>query len=133
MMHYLNEMIWFPAVFLAGNISFEPVDDSSVRVTLTGQGRTPPGPCSSARRDDSPASWPSATGPHQQRPGHVVHPGHRLRRVRGLRLPARGKAAFRLPGGDFDYIDVTVTSLHYDTGAAPPEGGSDEDADLRGH
>ena len=43
MMHYLNEMIWFPAAFLAGNISFEPVDDSSVRVTLTGQGRTATG------------------------------------------------------------------------------------------
>jgi hypothetical protein len=40
----------------------------------------------------------------------------------GLRLPARGKAAYKLPGGDFDYIDLTITDLHYDTGAAAPEG-----------
>jgi hypothetical protein len=40
----------------------------------------------------------------------------------GLRLPARGKAIYKLPGGDLDYIDVTVTDLHYDIGAAAPEG-----------
>src|SRR5215472_17515966 len=27
-----------------------------------------------------------------------------------------------LPEGDFEYIEVTITDLHYDTGAAPPEG-----------
>jgi Family of unknown function (DUF6544) len=35
MMRYLNEMTWFPAAFLAGNISFEAVDDSSARAILT--------------------------------------------------------------------------------------------------
>jgi hypothetical protein len=40
----------------------------------------------------------------------------------GLRLPARGKAIYKLPGGDLEYIDAALTGLHYDTGAAPPEG-----------
>ena len=40
----------------------------------------------------------------------------------GLRLPARGKAIYKLPGGDLEYIDVALTGLHYDTGAAPLEG-----------
>ena len=39
-----------------------------------------------------------------------------------LRLPARGKAIYKLPGGDLEYIEVTLTGLHYDTGAAPQEG-----------
>ena len=39
----------------------------------------------------------------------------------GLRLPARGPAIWKLPEGDFAYIEVTVTELHYDT-APPPEG-----------
>ena len=42
-MRYLSEMIWFPAAFLAWNISFEPVDDSSARVTLTDHGQTASG------------------------------------------------------------------------------------------
>jgi hypothetical protein len=40
----------------------------------------------------------------------------------GLRLPVRGKAIYKLPSGDLEYIDVTVTELRYDTGAAPPKG-----------
>ena len=43
MMRYLSEMIWFPAAFLADNISFAPVDGSSARVTLTDHGRTATG------------------------------------------------------------------------------------------
>jgi hypothetical protein len=39
-----------------------------------------------------------------------------------LRLPTRGKAIYKLPGGDLEYIDVALTGLHYDTGAAPLEG-----------
>ena len=50
----------------------------------------------------------------------------------GLRLPARGTAIYKLPGRDLEYIDVTITDLHYDTGAAAPEGGPDEGAGMRG-
>jgi hypothetical protein len=39
MMRYLSEMIWFPTAFLGDNVSFEPVDDRSARVTLTDGGR----------------------------------------------------------------------------------------------
>jgi hypothetical protein len=38
----------------------------------------------------------------------------------GLRLPARGKASFKLPDGDLEYIEVTITGLRYDAGAAGP-------------
>jgi hypothetical protein len=31
-------------------------------------------------------------------------------------------AIWKLPEGDYEYIDVTITGLHYDTGAAAPEG-----------
>jgi hypothetical protein len=43
MMHYLSEMIWFPTVFLAENVSFELVDENSARVTLTDGGRSATG------------------------------------------------------------------------------------------
>src|SRR5215217_2424441 len=40
MMRYLSEMIWFPTAFLDDNISFEPIDDESARVTLTDGGKS---------------------------------------------------------------------------------------------
>ena len=123
MMRYLSEMIWFPAAFVADNISFEPVDDSSARVTLTDHGRTATGTLVFdkqgrltgfvARRyrtvgASGPETWSTPVTGYGE--------------FEGLRLPARGKAIYRLPGGDLEYIDVTITDLHYDTGAAAPEG-----------
>ena len=32
----------------------------------------------------------------------------------GLRLPRRAKAVWRHAGGDEEYIDVTITELHYE-------------------
>ena len=123
MMRYLSEMIWFPAAFLAGNISFEPVDDCSARVTLTDHGRTATGTLvfdQQGRLTDfvarryrtadasSPETWSTPITGYGE--------------FEGLLLPARGKAIYKLPGGDLEYIDVTVTDLHYETGAAAPEG-----------
>ena len=34
------------------------------------------------------------------------------------------QAIYKLPGGDLEYIDVTLTGLHCDTGAAEPEPGT---------
>jgi hypothetical protein len=31
----------------------------------------------------------------------------------GLNLPVRGQAVWKLPEGDFSYIDVTITELDY--------------------
>jgi uncharacterized protein DUF6544 len=122
MMRYLSEMIWFPAAFLAGNISFEAVDDSSARVTLTDHGRTATGTLVFDREGkvtdfvaqryrtpgaSSPDTWSTPITGYGE--------------YEGLRLPARGKAVYKLPTGDLEYIDVTVTDLHYDTGAAPPK------------
>ena len=87
MMRYLSEMIWFPAAFLADNISFEPVDDSSARVTLTDHGRTVTATMvfdQQGRLTGFVARRYRTAG--RQQPGYVVHPGHRLRRVR--RAPA---------------------------------------------
>jgi hypothetical protein len=123
MVRSLSQMLWFPAAFLAGNISFEPVDDSSARVTLTDHGRTATGTLvfdKEGRVTDFLATRHRT--PDASAPDTWSTPFTEYGEFEGLRLPARGKAAFKLPDGDFEYFDATVTDLHYDTGAAPPEG-----------
>jgi hypothetical protein len=129
MMRYLSEMIWFPAAFLAANISFEPVDDCSARVALTDHGRTATGTlffdnegrltgfvAERYRTPDasSPETWSTPVTGYGE--------------FEGLTLPVRGKAIYKLPGGDLEYIDVTVTDLHYDTGTSVPVGAPDKGA-----
>jgi Family of unknown function (DUF6544) len=120
MLRYLNEMMWFPAAFLAGNISFEPVDDSSARVTLTDHGRTVTGTLvfdQQGRLTDFVAQRYRTPGASD--PDTWSTPITGYGEFEGLRLPATGKAIYKLPGGDLDYINVTLTELHYDTAPAP--------------
>jgi hypothetical protein len=120
MMRYLSEMIWFPAAFLASNVSFEAVDDSSALVTLTDHGRTATATmffdtqgrltgfvAKRYRTADSgdPETWSTPVTGYGE--------------FEGLRLPTRGKAIWKLPSGDLEYIDVTITDLRYHTAPAP--------------
>jgi hypothetical protein len=34
----------------------------------------------------------------------------------GLKLPVRGKALWKLPAGDYEYVEVTITELEYNVG-----------------
>jgi hypothetical protein len=121
MMRYLSEMIWFPAAFLADNIAFEAVDNSSARVTLTDRGRTATATLvfdEQGRLTDFVAKRYRAAGSSDPETWSTPVTGYG--EFEGLWLPTRGKAIYKLPGGDLEYIDVTVTDLHYDT-ALPPE------------
>jgi hypothetical protein len=129
MMRYLSEMIWFPAAFLAGNISFEPVDDGSARVTLTDHGRTATGTLffdQQGQLTDFVAKRYRTPGASSPEAWSTPITGYG--EFEGLRLPSRGKAIYKLPGGDLEYIDVTVTDLHYDTGTSVPVGAPDKGA-----
>ena len=132
MMRYLSEMIFFPAAFLGDNISFQAVDHGSAQVTLTDHGRTATG---TIYVDGQGRLTNFAAMRHRMAGGRQVltawsTPVTAYGEFEGLRLPVRGKAVWKLPSGDLDYIDVTITELHYDAGAAgpasapPPEGGA---------
>jgi hypothetical protein len=120
MTRYLSEMIWFPAAFLAGNISFQAVDDSTAQVTLTDHGRAATGTLvvdTQGRVTDFVAQRYQTPG--ASNPDTWSTPITGYSEFEGLRLPATGKAIYKLPDGDLEYINVTLTELHYDTGPAP--------------
>lgn len=122
MMRYLSEMIWFPAAFLADNVSFESVDDSSARVALTDHGQTATATLffdEQGRLIDLVAKRYRTADANDPETWSTPVTGYG--EFEGLRLPARGKAVYKLPGGDFDYIDVTITDLYYDTAPVPEQ------------
>ena len=101
MMRYLSEMIWFPAAFLAGNISFEAVDDSSARVTLTDHGQTASGTLffdGEGRVTDFVAQRYRTAGASSPDTWSTPFTGYG--EFEGLRLPIRGTAVYKLPDGD---------------------------------
>jgi hypothetical protein len=140
MMRYLSEMMFFPVAFLGGNISFQAVDHGSAQVTLSDHGRTATGTMyfdGEGKLTDFVAMRYRMVG---GRPVLATWstPVTAYGEFEGLKLPVAGKALWKLPDGDLEYVDVMITELHYDVGAAdrwPPRRGRegpDENTGLRG-
>jgi hypothetical protein len=115
-MRYLSEMMWFPTAFLEDNISFQAIDATSARITLTDQGKTASGTFffdSAGRLTNFVARRFAITG------GRAVlrtwsTPVTGYGDFAGLRLPVGVKAVWKLAEGDLEDINVTLTELHYD-------------------
>jgi len=116
MMRYLNEMTWFPSAFLRSNISFEPIDDNSAKVTLTDCGNT----AKATMYFDDVGRLIDFVAPRYREVGgkfvleNWSTPMPEYGEFEGLRLPVKGKAVWKLREGDFEYIEVVVTEMKYD-------------------
>jgi hypothetical protein len=116
LMRYLSEMTWFPTAFLGKNVSFEPIDDSSARVTLIDHGRTATG---TLYVDEEGKLTKFLAQRYRMVDGGYElswwsTPMTRYGTLAGLNLPVQGPAVWELPEGDFPYIYVTITELEYD-------------------
>jgi hypothetical protein len=118
LMRYLSEMVWFPTAFLGKNVSFEPIDASSARVMLTDHGRTATGTMyvdeEGKLTNFLAQRYRKVDGGYEL--GWWSTPMTEYGTLAGLNLPVRGQAVWKLPEGDFPYIDVTITELEYNAG-----------------
>jgi hypothetical protein len=116
MMRYLSEMMWFPTAFLEDNISFEGIDATSARVTLTDHGKTASGTLfvdSEGRLTNFVARRYAITGGRGDLRSWSA-PVTGYGEFEGLRLPAGVKAVWKLAEGDLEDINVALTELRYD-------------------
>ena len=115
MTRYLSEMIWFPTAFLGDNVSWDAVDDRSARVTLTDRGRSVTG----TMHFDGEGRLTDFVAQRSRTAGESVELATWSTSItaygefEGLRLPARGRAVWKLAEGDMEYIDVAITELRY--------------------
>lgn len=112
MMRYLNEMMWFPSAFLEGNVSFDAVDSTSARVTLSDHGTE----VSAMMFFDAHGRLTEFVG--QRYAGSQLEtwtvPVVAYGALAGLQLPTRCRAVWKLARGDQEYIDAMITELDHD-------------------
>lgn len=115
MVRFLQEMTWFPSTYLNDYITWDAVDDHCADVSFHDAGKTV-----SARMyfDDEgrflnfvAEHYGDFDGKYEMRPWST--PMSEYSRFDGYMLPVRGKGVWRLPEGDFAYIDVSVTDIRY--------------------
>jgi hypothetical protein len=116
MMRYLNEMMWFPSAFLRNNISFEPIDANSARVTLKDMGKSVTATMhfnENGKLTNFTAQRYRDMGNNKFELENWSTPIREYGEFEGLKLPVNGAAAWNLKEGDLEYIDLTVTDLEY--------------------
>jgi Family of unknown function (DUF6544) len=117
MMRYLSELMWFPSAFLQDNISFQAIDATSARVTLTERGKTATATLffdAAGRLTNFVARRYAIAGKrHDLQTWSVPVTGYG--ELEGLKLPVRVTAVWKFADGDREDINVTLTGLHYDT------------------
>jgi hypothetical protein len=116
MMRYLNEMMWFPSAFLKENISFEPIDSNSARVTLKDMEKS----VKATMYFDDEGKLTNFTASRHRDMGNNKFdleswstPIKEYGEFEGLKLPIKGSAVWNLKEGDLEYIDLTITDLKY--------------------
>lgn len=111
LMRYLNEMMWFPAAFLGPNVTLAPADRDSFTATIADRGLSATATVfvnaegnitnfralrfNTATR--SIETWETPIGAYGE--------------FGGLLLPARGSAVWKVPGGDFTYIELDILDV----------------------
>lgn len=115
MMRYLNEMMWFPTAFLAPNVSFEPVDQTSARVTLTDLAKQ----VTATMYFDNEGRPIDFVAPRYRQVGETSEldtwstPITAYGEFGGFKLPVKGKVVWKLPEGDLEYMDVAFPAVEY--------------------
>jgi hypothetical protein len=117
LLRHLSEMPWFPSAFLRDRVTWEAIDDSTVRVSITDGDLRATGTLeidAEGRlvvfRSERHAMVGKA---FELRPWSA--PTYEYGEFEGLRLPTSGAAVWTLPDGtDLPYIEVELTDVAYD-------------------
>ena len=117
LLRHLSEMPWFPSAFLRDRVSWEAIDDTTVRVSIadgdlraTGTLEIDP----EGRLMEFRSERHAMVGKRfELRPWSA--PTYAYGEFEGLRLPVRGAAVWTLPDGTtHPYIEVELTEVTYD-------------------
>jgi hypothetical protein len=117
LLRHLSEMPWFPSAFLRERVTWEAIDDSTVRVSIADGDLRATGTLEIdaegrlvAFRSERHAMVGKG---FELRPWTA--PTHAYGELEGLRLPVKGAAVWTLPDGtDLPYIELELTELEYD-------------------
>lgn len=117
LLRHLSEMPWFPSSFLRERVTWEAVDDATVRVSIVDGDLRATGTLTidpEGRLVEFRSERHAMVGDgFELRPWSA--PIHAYGEFEGLRLPVRGAAVWTLrDGSTFPYIEVELTEVEFD-------------------
>jgi hypothetical protein len=120
LLRYLNEATWYPAAMLAPYVSWEGIDASSAKATMSYAGVT----ASATFAVDERGDLTNMVAQRYRMVGRETSldmwstPFTDHGEFNGVRVPVAGEGVWKLPDGDFSYIRLRVTDIEYDRAEA---------------
>jgi hypothetical protein len=109
-LRFLGEIIWFPSAAIAPYISWKPLDDRRAEATLTVRDVT----ASAVFEFDERGRFVGLTGRRYYGGRSLetwVIPVTDWKTIRGIEIPVRGGAVWKLAAGDFDYYQWEILDV----------------------
>jgi hypothetical protein len=109
-LRFLGETIWFPSAVLAPYIAWEPIDERRATATLAFKGVT----VSAVFEFDDRGRFAGLTAKRYYNGQSLetwVIPVTDWKTIRGIEIPARGGAVWKLASGDFDYYQWEILDV----------------------
>lgn len=109
-LRFLGEIIWFPSAALAPYITWESIDERQAKATLTFKGVT----ASAVFEFDDRGRFAGLTAQRYYNGGSLetwVIPVTEWNTIRGIEMPVRGGAVWKLAAGDFDYYKWEILDV----------------------
>jgi hypothetical protein len=116
LLRFLGEIVWFPSAALAPYISWESVDEQTAKATMRYEGVVE----SALFSFDEQGRCVRLTAKRYMGSGkgaslqEWVIPSTEWRVVRGVGIPVKGDAIWKLAGGDFNYYRWEIVDVEYD-------------------
>lgn len=111
LLRYLNEMTWFPAAFLLGNVEWQAIDDQSARVSITDCGLTVSATMSFGA-DGRPVEFAATRHRHRGQGRFTLEPWVTpftdYGVVNDVRVPTAGCAEYRPASGAVKYLELRL-------------------------
>lgn len=113
---YMAETIWFPTAALNDYIKWDAIDETSARAVMTYKGVSSSGVFVFNQQGDvvsfSAQRWYRDQGGSFTLAECYI-PVYCYKEYDGLRVPAKGEIIWRLPEGDFNWLQLEVTEIEY--------------------
>lgn len=115
---FLGEMVWFPTLALSEHIQWEPIDSSSARATFSYGGTTGSGIFHFNSAGDfvrfSAMRFMGNTPDAQKHEWILSVDGYQT--FEGIRVPSEMTATWKLPEGDWTWLELEITDITYSAG-----------------
>jgi hypothetical protein len=114
---YINDMVMWPTAFLSDYIHWKPIDGSTARMHVNLHNKQFSAVCTFNQAGEmvdfvTEERYRTVGKGYEQ--GQWSTPLRKYREENGLRIPSEGEAIWRLPQGDFPYIQAQIGEVRYD-------------------